>query len=923
MRPPRRARRSRFRRRGTRPASVLGVWASVALLAPSFRGPVLEAQDVTGEIAGRVVDPGGGPLEGVAVTVTGPSLLGARTAATSVRGTFRLPRLPVGTYAVRMELIGRRSVVHTGVRVDLGRTTSLAETTLPVEAVPLEPIQVEAAPLLLDPTRTSLGSSLPARVLERLPTARDYVSLLHLLPQADESFLGDPVNVAGSTGLENAYHVEGVNVTDLYRGRGGTALPYDFIRAVELKRGGYQAEYGGALGGVVNVVTHSGGPEWRATGFGYFTGSDLSADPRSVPGVQERGPSTEWDAGVSLGGPLVRDRLWVFSAYNPGFVREDVALPGLEVQEARITRHVFATKLDWRASDALELTLTAFGDPSTERRVQPPSGGVRLLNPDPVLSLHREGGVNVSLRGAMTPRPDLLVEASLARHRGREDIEGATELGRSEPTLTDRRNLPEIVLSGGQRDDQALDAARTSLKLAGTLFTPRHRIKAGLEYQDNRLDLRNDESPGQIFRISDSLWQASFFVQDFTVRNRVATAFLQDSWAVTHGLRLNVGLRWDGQYLVDQDGHVGQRLTDQIQPRIGVVWQPGEAGRQKVFAHVGRFYQQLALHWASLALAGFDQRQAFFSVDPRRFPDAADSTRILSDPATVRGGVDGLEGEHHDEVVAGYERLLGSGEWKVGIEGTYRVLRASITSAFRPDGTFTGGNPGQEPLGHLPGSEREYRALQLSLEHRGHRLALLGSWVLSRNRGNYPGLYAADAGGLRGGSFGPNNNQLTYFPAQGVNADGVLPNDRTHVLKLSGAYDFDFGLTLGSFLVAQSGTVLSDFGRVPGGFNTPLFLAPRGSEGRSPAVWNLSLRLAWRLPTTSDGRVVVDLLHVGSSRTAVRFDQRRYSGARGSPFDAYDTLVGNQVGQRPSFLEPVAFQPPFTLRLGMELGVGL
>jgi hypothetical protein len=858
----------------------------------------------------------GTPLADVSVTATGADREDGRTVLTDGRGAFRLS-LRIGSYLVRLDRIGHRSVVYRGVDVELGQTTWLGEVGLPIAAVALEPLVVEVGSARVDPTHTTVGSTLSASEFRKLPTERDYKSIVRLLPHANASFFGDPVNVAGSTGLENAYHIEGIDVTDIYRGRGGTTLPYNFVEAVELKVGGYEAEYGGALGGIVNVITRSGTNELEVSGFGYVTGSGLSASPAPVPGVQERTGVDELDLGLSVAGPVVRDRMWFFTAYNPTFVREDVLLPEFAPQEASLTRHVFAAKLDWRVSRRADLALAVFGDPTSEHRVEPPSGSVKLQNPDPILSRRNEGGVNASLRGAVQLHENLALEGSLAHHRGREDLEGATELGRREPVFLDRRNPPRILLSGGHRDDQELASSRTSIKLKATLSADRHMIAGGVQYQDVGLDVLNAEDPGQVVRSADLVYEASFFNQDFTVRNRIVSLFLQDSWAVTDRLTILPGLRWDGQYLIDQTGDVGQRIENQIQPRLGFTYLAGGTGRHKIFGHVGRFHQQLALFWSTLGLAGTDQRQAFFGQDPRVSPAAPDSVRVFADPAQIRGGVEDLQGEHQDELVLGYEGVFGSA-FTLGVRGIHRSLRASVTTAFQPDGQLTGGNPGQGPLSHLPESKRTYTALELTLGVRRPGLSATASYVLSRSHGNYPGLFAADAGGLRGGSFGPNNNQLTYFPVQQVNSEGLLPNDRPHVFKLFGAYELGFGLTVGTSVVAQAGTPLSEFGRVPSGFNTPFFLEPRGSGGRSPAVWNLDLRFTYDLPRRLPGRFVLDMLHVGDPQEMVRFDQRRFNSARGSPFDSFEELVGNQVGERPAFGTPIGFQPPFTIRLGFE-----
>jgi hypothetical protein len=877
----------------------------------------LTGQAVSGEIVGRVEDGTGLAVVGVQVSVLALSTTTQRSTTTATSGRFRLSDLAVGTYDVRFERIGMRSLTVTGVVVCLGRTTPMGAVTLDLEAVELPGMVIEAAPILVDPSSSELSEDLQSVEYEGLPIGRDYETVIEILPQVNRSYLGDPVNVAGSTGLENAYFIEGVNVTDVYRGRTGTDLPHNFVEAVEVKKAAYQAEYGQAMGGLVNVVTRSGTPRFEWAAFAYLSGSSLSADAKPIPGTLSQRSFSDVDVGFSASGPLARDRLGYFLAYNPRLVRRELALPGLAPEESTFTQHRFAGKLDWRVSDRSDLYLSIFGDPTTERRVSP-APGVTLLNADPVLTHAREGGINASLRWVARIARGLRVEASLGHHTRSEDAHGATALGRSEPSFIDRSNLPAILLSGGNGTDQAIKSGRSSLKGSLSIERGGHDVKVGLEWQRSRLDVRNDENPGQVALLDDSVYRSSIFVQDFGVENRVLSAYVQDSWSVSERLHLNLGVRWDGQTLLDQDGAVGQSILDQFQPRLGMVFMAGNDGRSKIFAHMGRFYQQLALFWSTIGLAGFDQRQVFTSADPRGADVPVDSTLVISDPEDIRGGTEDLRGEHHDELVVGFEAQV-SDRAVLGVRGIRRELRQSVTAAFRPDRDFAGGNPGRAELDHLPKSRRTYSAVEITLGARGPRFSGLMSYVYSESRGNYPGLFVAEAGGLRGGSFGPNNSQLTYFPAQAVNAEGPLPNDRPHVFKLSGSYEVTGQLLAGIIFQVGSGTPLSELGRVTAGFNAPLFLTSRGSEGRTPTTWDLSFRFAYRIPVVG-GRLVLDLLNLGNPQAVVNIDQRRFNGARGSPFDSYDDLVANQRGERPGFGTPIAFQPPFQIRLGFEVG---
>jgi hypothetical protein len=220
------------------------------------------------------------------------------------------------------------------------------------------------------------------------------------------------------------------------------------------------------------------------------------------------------------------------------------------------------------------------------------------------------------------------------------------------------------------------------------------------------------------------------------------------------------------------------------------------------------------------------------------------------------------------------------------------------------------GNPGRGALGFLPAAKREYTALELTAQTYGNRrLNVLASYVLSRSSGNYSGLWDS---GLRAGF--PNALFLFDDPQMLVNAQGLMPNDRTHVLKLVGSYRMPFGLTAGTSFMWSSGTPLSELGSARAGWYQQIFLQPRGTVGRTSSIWDLNLRFVYdasRLTRTSwSPRLILDIFHIGSPREAVDFEQQHFLSQDDQ---------GNQTDPNPLFGEPIRFQPPMTFRLGLEV----
>lgn len=903
------------------PAFLIGLFLACLAAAP------VESQEVTGGLEGLVLTADRQPLPEVRVTVSGPALQGERTGLTDSRGYFRFLALPIGNYIVRLRRIGLREVHYEDVRIRLGRTTSLSDIRMEAQAVELGPIVTRGDAVLIDYTSTAIGANLSAEIFQNLPIERDYRSIVKLLPHANESFYGDEANIGGSTGTENVYFIDGVNVTDSHRGVTGTDLPYNFIREIEVKQGGYQAEYGRAHGGIVNVITHSGSNDFRVGGFGFFTNSTFAGDP--TPGLLDLNVDafSTYDVGVSLSGPLVRDRLWFFSAYNPSFERQDVEIPGFGFFQDRVTSHRFAGKLTWRAASTFDVELSTFGDPTTANLVgrnlfQTFLGSpVGLGNADPFLAVTKEGGFTVSLRGRAALGERALIEGSLARFQRDEDERGATERGSMEPLFQD---VTTGVWSGGAGATKNTRTVRTSVSLAATFLLGRHTVKVGSAFEDNYLDHSwITPEPGVIFAAPPTFYQTLFFGQLYEARGRVPTFYAQDAWRVSNRLQVNAGLRWDGQYFIAAGDTVAQSITDQWQPRVGFTFQPGRLGEQKIFGSYGRYYLQLPLNILADVFSGWRNDVCIFSADPRDAavqPDFCPFSRPADGPANA--GVEDLVGEHFDEFTAGYERKLGD-QVKLGIRGMHRILGGVVAAAFRPEtnqGVF--GNIGKGTLSFLPEPKRTYTALEFTIERVGSPLHLQASYVLSRTYGNYSGGYNL----TQGFAFPGVPTELEVLE-QTVNSTGLLSNDRTHVFKLFGSYAFDVGLTAGTFFTVQSGTPLNEFGSSTFIFR-PIFLVERGSAGRTPTIWDLNIRLVYDLARASSlrGRVVVDVQHIGSPRTTVFTDQFRFIDPSFDPtqfsLDAetrWQELVALQAAANPNFGAALGHQPPMTVRLGYEV----
>jgi hypothetical protein len=819
--------------------------------------------------------------------------------------------MPAGHYTVRLSRIGYRPVVVENVPVEIGSTSNLGFVTVEPLAVELGEVLVNAQRFWIDPASTTIGANVDVATYDALPVGRDYRSVVDFLPYANTSYYtGDAVNIGGATGLENGYFIDGVNVTAPHFQGGLPAsafvLPYNFVRAVEVKEGGYDARYGRAIGGTVNAVTYSGSNTFQGDLFAFLTSNALTGPARIGLKDVRSDNLANYDYGVRLGGPIMRDRLWFSAAYNPQVESADHAVPAWGDYPDRLRRHVFAGKLTWQATPATTVELLLFGDRSTHHEVSGAlfsqfAGLTTVANPDPYLVFSRGGHTSASLRLTRQLGTNAVLEASVARATTFSRQGAETARGDTEPLFLD---YVTSTISGGLPGKETPRDARTSVMLRGTLELGAHTLVTGAEYEDNRFSDTAVSHP--VFRLDTATWVKDSSLVPWTVHNRVPTLYAEDSWRVNARLTVDAGLRWGGEYLYGSAG-LAQSFPDEWQPRFGASYQLGRLGTQRVFGSWGIYYQQQPLDLASGFYVPFPEFLIYYSSDPRLPSTTQDSTRDISTYPSQYPNVGGLKVEHHREVSLGYERLVGT-----SLRITARAIRRDLLSAFGfgldtlDARYFVLGVPGEGALSFLPKMRRTYTALEVSAEWAGRQgLEARFSYVLSRTYGNYTGFYASDYGAAAPGQFGGVQTRDNTN-----NSTGLLPNDRTHVLKLSGAYRLSFGLTAGVFVTWQSGTPLNDFGVNPT-YVRATFLVPRGSAGRTPSIWDLNLRFAYlfQLAGGVGPRATLDWLHVGSPRRPVWLEQVQYVS---------EDANGNPINPNPTYGQVRSYQPPTQARLGVE-----
>ncbi len=297
----------------------------------------------TGAIRGVVTDKATGEkLAAVTVLITSPALSQTQSTLTDGDGFYIVNELPPGDYLVTFFYLDFK-VEQSGVHVGVNKASNVYQQfDLAAVANKGETIHVTAKAPLVDTTSTNQGITLDKQYLQNIPVpGRTFDAALGAAAGSQSDGVG--VSFSGSSSLENQYIVDGVNTTGLTLGTVGSPVVNDFIEEIEVITGGYNAEYGRATGGVVNVVTKTGSNEFKGSVWGYYQPGFLTAaqhlapvNASSIDAVNN--VNYNGDFGFELGGPIIKDKLWFFIGFDPTFVQNDITRTVKSQTDCRMTK---------------------------------------------------------------------------------------------------------------------------------------------------------------------------------------------------------------------------------------------------------------------------------------------------------------------------------------------------------------------------------------------------------------------------------------------------------------------------------------------------------------------------------------------------------------------------------------------------------
>ncbi|MBI3698789.1 MAG: TonB-dependent receptor [Acidobacteria bacterium] len=906
---------------------------SLLFVAPGF------AQERWGKILGNVTDPSGAVVPEARIVATSPTTPQPLETTTDGLGNYVLPVVPIGLYTVEVSKTGFQTVRQANLEVKLGAQV-IYNAKLAVGQV-AEVVEVTSGGVLLETTSSRTSTNISESQFDNLPKGRTFNSLLAMAPgvraevKAGNAGVGG-FQVDGASGSENAYIIDGVDVSDVRRGslRQQNAIPFEFVQEIQIKSGGFEAEYGGATGGVVNVATRAGTNQFHGQANFQFTNDGTNAGDR---GFWQRSPLNADRAdffrppedsyhiyypGISIGGPIIKNRLYFFGSYMPELEHTDRTInytAGARTFGQTQRRHYGLGRVDFAPTSRLQFNSSYLWSPWKVNGLLQ-NRDTRIAAPTNDLSV--QGGFQpaqaYTASATYSATAHLLLSARygyryLNDKLGNYGLSGAPYLIYQTASSAAQGVPSEFAGGTGFRNVSSTFGTvrdittRHNVYVDGTYIAnikgQQHTLKVG--YAINRVsnDVENNYTNGQF----DIFWGDSFTRGSITnargtygyyvwqdgvrlnsaVHGRNQGLYFQDAWRIHPRLSLNVGVRFENEFLPPYVQEVGGKKVanpvafgwgDKVAPRLGAAWDVTGDGKWKVSGSFGFFYDVMKYE---LARGSFGGDYWFSHV--YRLNSPAVTTLSKTNPAVLgpeiisydnrtvpinaRGELDGL-----DPNLKPYT----SREFSVTVEhqfasrlvGAIRYTRKDLLKAIEDIGVLDAednevyliGNPGfgetrntktvygqkttngQEFL--VPRAVRNYDGLEFRLQGRVNRFEILGSYTYSRLYGNYSGTANSDESGRSDpGVSRAFDLPYYYFDASGSqkNVLGPLGTDRPHTFKLFGTYELKtkagstfFGLTQ----VAYSGTPDSTTVIYQ---SAPTFPYGRGDLGRTPVFTQTDL----------------------------------------------------------------------------------
>ena len=648
----------------------------VALAVPAW------AQDQRGSIEGVVKDASGAVLPGATVEAQSPSGVMNSTVSDTV-GVFRFPSLPPGLYKLTASLQGFQPRTVDEVQVYLGQIKKV-DFALPLSGV-AETVVVTGESPMIDVRQSSRATSIRAEQVELLPKGRDFTTLVTQAPGANnESKLGG-LSIDGASAGENRYIIDGIETTNLQNGTSGKNVIVDFIEEVQVKSSGYTAEFGGATGGVINAVTKSGTNDMHGSVLYNFEGSSLEGARRPTLRTSltnsnaaeyvdyPKDERVRHEPGFALGGPIMKNRMWFFGAYQPALTTIDrtvnsssavnpAAASAATTQKQTV--HYLTGNVTSQLSDSTRLRIAYNNSMSTTDGLlaslngldpagtpygkisdfpnQTVSGNLDWVASSKLLFGIRGGYYTSNQEDSNVP------EVPLIRWTSTNNI-GLLDVPASLQRATGFQTIPTNANSKATFDQQTrmyFQADSTIYATAGGT----HQFKFGVQADRVGNKVLNGETRHRVSMFwnqalsgnrgtygyysvrSNGAAPRQGFITEGDIHTVNLGLFAQDAWTINSKLTINAGVRTERErvptYSAGSDipeFGIEFGFAEKLAPRVGFAYDIKGDGSWKAFGSWGIFYDIFKLELPRGSFGGDKWLEYYYTLDTFNWPTIDDS----------------------------------------------------------------------------------------------------------------------------------------------------------------------------------------------------------------------------------------------------------------------------------------------------------
>lgn len=649
-------------------------------------------------IRGKILSDEGIVVQRVNINASSSELMGVAVTVSDKKGVYLLFNLPPGTYTIKYECEGFRTIIKKNVFLNLEQTLNM-----PVKMVSMDSNIVDKKNdkiPTLDVKSTLIKKTIQKATFDKLPKGRDFSSIISIVPGVTNDASLSGISIGGASGAENRFYIDGVDVTSFRNGTQGQSAVFDFIEYVNVKTGGFSAEYGGAPGGVISTITRSGGNEFHGDIFGYFSGSTLNGTPRDklflkydeanvlssiywpfwpvVKNITEKEKIME--AGFSLGGYIIKDKLWFFGSFIPRFntnKNDTTTFAGShELYTTKKTWMNYIVKLSAKVSNSVRFSASylnnfynvgvnhniTWGELESESR-EYDKEGFELPNYSASaaldINISNNSILNLGARTFFTnknkpkkPIPTLpLYRFYIASGSG----VGTSNIGFEDiPNAYKFDDYWSYNWGSGIYATVKNIAEHKTVSLDYTQFfhfAGEHSLKFGIQYVRQKEDVNSAYQQPVISLAWDRELKIdgknkgrgkygyySVLGNDITgaygsvykaQSNRISL-YLQDSWTIGERLTLNYGIRAESEYVpsysdnpdLKDKNQIEFNFGDKLAPRIGFVYDVKGDSTFKIFGSYGLFFDVLNLDIIANSIGinqGVNMNTAYYTLDIYEF----------------------------------------------------------------------------------------------------------------------------------------------------------------------------------------------------------------------------------------------------------------------------------------------------------------